>query len=95
MVFLGGPVSDDRLFYIHNLGPDIISDCDEYFPGLYAGGSFRDVLNYVNSGYPVDGRIRFLSVTADGRQVNLRKSFSMRCGLLLICMVIRLKCYGG
>ena len=58
-VFLGGPVSDDRLFYIHNLGPDIISDCDEYFPGLYAGGSFRDVLNYVNSGYPVDGRIRF------------------------------------
>ncbi len=59
-VYLGGPVANDRLFYIHTLGPDIISSCDEFAPGLYAGGSFEDVLGYINSGYPTEGKIRFI-----------------------------------
>lgn len=59
-VFLGGPVANDRLFYIHTLGPDIIADCDEFAPGIYAGGNFQDILSYVNSGYPTEGRIRFI-----------------------------------
>ncbi len=59
-VFLGGPVGTDRLFYIHTLGPDIIAGSAEFAPGLYAGGDFNDVLNYINSGYPVDGCIRFM-----------------------------------
>lgn len=58
-VFLGGPVADDRLFYIHTLGPEVISDAAPVGGGLYVGGKFEDVVNYVNSGYPTDGRIRF------------------------------------
>lgn len=59
-VFLGGPVATDRLFYIHTLGPDIIANSEEFADGLYAGGSFDDVLDYINSGYPVEGKIRFM-----------------------------------
>lgn len=58
-VFLGGPVADDRLFYLHTLGPEVISRAQEVGDGLYVGGEFSDVVNYVNSGYPVSGRIRF------------------------------------
>ena len=58
-VFLGGPVADDRLFYMHTLGPDVISRAQEIGEGLYVGGDFTDVVSYVNSGYPVKGIIRF------------------------------------
>lgn len=58
-VFCGGPMSEDRLFYIHTLGPEIISNSSELTPGVYVGGSFEDALDYINSGYPTEGKIRF------------------------------------
>ena len=57
-IYCGGPVSCDRLFYIHSLGDE--------FPGarrlsedLYIGGDFEKVKSYVNMGLPTQGRIRF------------------------------------
>ncbi len=58
-VYCGGPLSQDRLFFIHTLGPDVIPDCREYAPGLYIGGDFERAVRYVADGYPVDGFIRF------------------------------------
>lgn len=58
-VFCGGPMSCDRLYYLHTLGQDIISKSHEIVPGLYIGGDFSDMLAYINSGYPTDGIIRF------------------------------------
>ncbi|MCM1065997.1 MAG: YqgE/AlgH family protein [Muribaculaceae bacterium] len=58
-VFCGGPTGQDRLFFVHTLGPDVIGDAREYAPGLYIGGSFDDAIEYVNDGYPTDGAIRF------------------------------------
>ena len=58
-VFCGGSTGQDRLFFIHTLGPDIIADARPYAPGLYVGGNFDDAISYVNDGYNTEGAIRF------------------------------------
>ncbi|MBD5220455.1 MAG: YqgE/AlgH family protein [Muribaculaceae bacterium] len=58
-VYCGGPSGQDRIFFIHTLGSDIIPGAREYAPGLYVGGDFDAIVNYINSGYPVDGVVRF------------------------------------
>lgn len=57
-VFCGGPMSCDRLYFLHTLG-DIIPGSKEISTGLYIGGDFNAVTDYVNSGYPIEGRLRF------------------------------------
>lgn len=57
-VYCGGPVGEDRLFYIHSLG-DIIKGSVEVAPGLWIGGDFDDIKQYVGDGYPTDGLLRF------------------------------------
>lgn len=58
-VYCGGPVAQDRLYFIHSLGSEIIPDANEYAPGMYVGGDFDAIIEYINSGYPVDGIVRF------------------------------------
>lgn len=58
-VFCGGPMSQDRLFFIHTLGSDIVPGAISYARGLYLGGDMDSVLDYVRSGYPVNGVLRF------------------------------------
>lgn len=57
-LFCGGPMSVDRLFFIHTLG-SIIPDARHIADDLYIGGDFDHVVDYVNSGYPIEGYIRF------------------------------------
>ena len=57
-VYIGGPVSKDRLFYLHTLG-DIIPGATEIADGIYIDGDFDVILNYIRSGNPVNGYIRF------------------------------------
>lgn len=57
-LFLGGPLSTDRLFYIHTLG-NIIPDSQEISPGLYINGDLRIVKSFINSGVDIEGKIRF------------------------------------
>lgn len=58
-VYCGGPLSQDRLYFIHSLGSEIIPQAREFAPGLYIGGDFAHAVNYVNEGYPTDGYMRF------------------------------------
>lgn len=58
-VYCGGPLSTDRLYCIHSLGPEIIPGATKICEGLYIGGDFGAIVDYVNSGYPLDGNIRF------------------------------------
>lgn len=58
-VYCGGPMSQDRLFFVHTLTDEIIPGAQEYAPGLWVGGDFDAMIDYLNSGYPVDGVIRF------------------------------------
>ncbi len=39
-VFCGGPLAQDRAFFIHTLGPEIIPGARPYMPGMYVGGDF-------------------------------------------------------
>lgn len=57
-VYCGGPVSTDRLFFIHTLG-DIIPGGMKIRDGLWLGGDFTAMEDYVNSGYPIEGKIKF------------------------------------
>lgn len=57
-VYCGGPMSGERLYFIHTLG-DLIPESQEIMPGLYIGGDFDSVISIVNDNYPVDGHLRF------------------------------------
>ncbi|MDE6160407.1 MAG: YqgE/AlgH family protein [Muribaculaceae bacterium] len=58
-VFCGGPLALDHLFFLHTLGNDIIQGARAYAPGIYIGGDFDTMIEYVNSGYPTEGKVRF------------------------------------
>lgn len=58
-VYCGGPLGRDRLFFVHTLGENIIPGAREFAPGLYLGGDFDTIINYINSGYAIDGYVRF------------------------------------
>lgn len=57
-VFCGGPLSPDRLFYIHRLG-NLFTGCREISRGLWIGGDFDQMKEYVAAGNPTAGLIRF------------------------------------
>ncbi len=57
-IHCGGPMSTDRLFYLHTLG-HVFDGVKEISPGLYLGGDFDQVKSYVNMGLDTDGKIRF------------------------------------
>lgn len=58
-IFCGGPLSQDHLFFIHNLGDTVIPNAREYATGQWIGGDFDAAINYVNEGYPIEGFMRF------------------------------------
>lgn len=58
-VYCGGPLSQDRLYFLHTVGPEVIPGGGQVREGLWLGGDFEAALNYVNSGYPLDGMLRF------------------------------------
>ncbi len=57
-VYCGGPMSCDRLYFMHTLG-DLIPDSREICRGMYIGGNFDSMLSIVNDGYAADGHLRF------------------------------------
>lgn len=57
-IYCGGPMSCDRIYFMHTLG-ELIPDSREISPGVYIGGDFEAVLSIVNDGYAVDGHLRF------------------------------------
>ena len=58
-LYLGGPVNTELLFYIHTLG-DIITDAKPIGNGLFVGGSYDAMKRYINSGAPVNGKVKFM-----------------------------------
>lgn len=58
-VYCGGPMSRDRLYFIHTLGDIIPGARSISDTGLYIGGDFNSLINYVNAGYPIEGNVRF------------------------------------
>ena len=59
-IFCGGPLSTDRLFYIHTLGP-LIPNSRQIGDNLYVGGDFSAMVEYITEGCPTEGLVRFFA----------------------------------
>ncbi|MDE6116442.1 MAG: YqgE/AlgH family protein, partial [Duncaniella sp.] len=57
-IYCGGPMSCDRLYFIHTLG-DVIPESRKITEKLSIGGDFDALLSVLNDGYDVDGAVRF------------------------------------
>lgn len=57
-VYCGGPVADDRLFFVHTLG-DLIPGTQPLGKGLWIGGDFDAMVKIINDRYDLNGSIRF------------------------------------
>lgn len=58
-VYLGGPVSSDRLFFIHTLGDLVVPEAEKIDEKIYFDGSFEVLKQYIADGCPVEGNIKF------------------------------------
>lgn len=58
-VFAGGPVEKDRLFLLHTVGKEF-GDCLEVLPGLYVGGDYDLVKEYIDTHGDLEGKLRFM-----------------------------------
>ncbi len=57
-IYLGGPVSSNRLFFIHTLG-DIVPDSVRIKDDLYFDGDFDILKQYIVDGNPIKGKVKF------------------------------------
>ncbi|MDR0743158.1 MAG: YqgE/AlgH family protein [Tannerella sp.] len=57
-IYLGGPVSSDRLFFIHSLG-SFIPESVQISDNLYFDGDFETLKDYLLSGKPVHEKVKF------------------------------------
>ena len=58
IIYNGGPVEQDNLYFIHNI-PEIITNSIEISNGIYWGGDFELTKNLINSGKIKKDDIRF------------------------------------
>lgn len=58
-IYLGGPISADKLFFVHTLGNLIIPDAEKISDSLYFDGDFNALKRYMLNGHPIEGRVRF------------------------------------
>ncbi len=57
-VYLGGPVAEDQLFFIHTLG-DLIPDSSPIIDGLYWGGEVETLKTLIATGIANEENTRF------------------------------------
>lgn len=58
-VYCGGPTGLDRVYFIHTLGNSFIPGARPFGNGLWIGGDFDAMLQYLNSGTLPYGAVRF------------------------------------
>ncbi|MDR3140151.1 MAG: YqgE/AlgH family protein [Tannerellaceae bacterium] len=57
-IYLGGPVSSNRLFFIHTL-EEVIPDSIKITDGLYFDGNFDKLKQYIVNGNSIKGKVKF------------------------------------
>jgi putative transcriptional regulator len=57
-VFIGGPVEQDNLYFIHTI-PELIPDSVMIDKGIYWGGNYDAVISLINQGLIKNSEIRF------------------------------------
>ena len=61
-IYLGGPVSANRLFFIHSLGDLIVPDSVKIKDRLYFDGDFEALKRYIQNGHSIEGKVKFFLV---------------------------------
>jgi putative transcriptional regulator len=59
-LYLGGPVSSNRLFFIHSLGESVVPNTIPINDGLYFDGDFSFLKSYILEGNSIEGKVKFL-----------------------------------
>ncbi|MCD7977777.1 MAG: YqgE/AlgH family protein [Tannerellaceae bacterium] len=59
-IYLGGPVASNKLFFIHSLGELIIPHSMPIGENLYFDGNFDVLKDYIQSGYDITDKVKFL-----------------------------------
>ncbi|MCC8094230.1 MAG: YqgE/AlgH family protein [Tannerellaceae bacterium] len=59
-IYLGGPVAPNKLFFIHSLGELIIPCSMPIGENLYFDGDFKVLKEYIQSGYNITDKVKFL-----------------------------------
>lgn len=57
-VYLGGPVAEDQIFFMHTLGT-LIPDSFEIMDGLYWGGDTETLNTFISTGIATPDKVRF------------------------------------
>lgn len=57
-VFWGGPVADNKIFFMHTLG-DLVPDSCKIMDGLYWGGDAEELNTLIEQGIADKGNVRF------------------------------------
>ena len=57
-IYCGGPVDLQRMFMLHSLKEELGASA-EVLPGIYVGGDLDKIIEYINEGGEVDGKLRF------------------------------------
>ena len=58
-IYLGGPVSANRLFFIHSLGDLIVPDSVKIKDRLHFDGDFEALKRYIQNGHSIEGKVKF------------------------------------
>ena len=58
-IYLGGPVSANRLLFIHSLGDLIVPDSVKIKDRLYFDGDFEALKRYIQNGHSIEGKVKF------------------------------------
>lgn len=57
-IYCGGPVDLERMFLLHTLG-DVLGSTTEILPGVYVGADLDKIIDYIDHGGEVEGKLRF------------------------------------
>lgn len=57
-IYCGGPVDLERMFLLHTLGEQLGSST-EVLPGVYVGADLDKIIEYIEDGGEVEGKLRF------------------------------------
>ena len=57
-IYCGGPVDLQRMFLLHTLGEKLGSNT-EVLPGIYVGADLDKIIEYIEEGGEIDGKLRF------------------------------------
>lgn len=80
-VFYGGPVGNESVYYVHNLG-DKVEGSMEILPGLFWGGEFEALKTLLNSGSASGESVRFFAGYSGWEAGQLESEFEAKSWIL-------------